>query len=77
MVRERLKGILASELDLPVDRVPEDASAETLEAWDSLGHMKVIMAVEQEWGVRFATAEIPTLNSIEKLAAALDGKGVR
>jgi acyl carrier protein len=77
MLRERLRTIIAAELDLPEGSVPIDASAETLEQWDSLGHMKVIMAVEQELGVRFATAEIPGLASIDKLAAALAEKGAR
>jgi acyl carrier protein len=77
MLRERLRTIIAAELDLPEGNVPIDASAETLEQWDSLGHMKVIMAVEQELGVRFATAEIPKLASIDKLAAALAEKGAR
>lgn len=77
MLREQLRAIIARELDLPEGSVAADASAEKLEAWDSLGHMKLIMAVEQELGVRFATAEIPGLSSVEKLAAALGEKGVR
>lgn len=76
MLKSRLQAIIAQELELPPAEVPEDASAETLQTWDSLGHMKLIMAIEQELGVRFATAEIPELSSIPKLAAALEKKGI-
>ncbi len=75
MVSERVRALIASELEIPLDVVPANASAETLEAWDSLGHMKVIMSIEQEFGVRFQTGEIPMLNSVEKLSAALKERG--
>lgn len=77
MLTEKLRAIIARELELPEGSVAADASAEALEAWDSLGHMKLIMAVEQEFSVRFATAEIPALTSVGKLVAALGEKGVR
>lgn len=77
MLKTRLTAIIAQELELAPAEVPEDASAETLQAWDSLGHMKLVMAIEQELGVRFATAEIPELTSVPKLVAALEKKGIR
>lgn len=74
-MRERLRTIIATELDIPEAEIPLDASAETLTAWDSLGHMRIVVAIEDALGVRFATAEIPALTSIDKLVAALEAKG--
>jgi acyl carrier protein len=76
MLRDRLRTIIAAELDVSVDAVPLDASADTFQAWDSLGHMRIIVAIEEQLAVRFTTAEIPDLNSIEKLVAALAKKGI-
>lgn len=75
MLRERLRTIIATELDLPEVDVPLGASAETLPAWDSLGHMRIVVAVEDALGVRFATGEIPELTSIDRLVAAIEAKG--
>lgn len=75
MLPDRLRTIIATELDLPEAEIPLDASAETLQAWDSLGHMRIVMAIEDALGVRFATAEISELTSIAKLAAAIEAKG--
>ena len=36
-------------------------SATDVEGWDSLMHINVIIAVEKEFGVKFATAEISNL----------------
>lgn len=70
-MRDRLRSIIAAELDVPLDSVPLDASAETFQPWDSLGHMRIVVAVEEQLAVRFTTAEIPELTSIAKLVAAL------
>ena len=41
--------------------VTPETSAEDVEGWDSLMHINVVVAVEKEFGVRFATAEISEL----------------
>lgn len=74
-MRDRLRSIIATELDLPEAEVPLDASAESLAAWDSLGHLRIVVAIEDAFGVKFATAEIPHLTSLDKLATALEANG--
>lgn len=76
MPRERIRKIIANELDVPVETVASDSSADTFAAWDSLGHMKIILAIEEQFAIRFVTAEIAELNSIDKLVAALGKKGI-
>ena len=75
--REGLRKLVADTLQLPLADVPSDASSETLEAWDSLRHLDIILAVESVANIKFATAEIVELTSLEKLEAALDGRGLK
>jgi acyl carrier protein len=70
-MRDRLRSIIAAELEVPLDTVPTDAGAETFQPWDSLGQMRIVVAIEEQLGVRFATAEIAELTSIDKLLGAL------
>ena len=60
-MRDRLRSIIATELEVPLDTVPADATAETFQPWDSLGQMRIVVAIEEQLGVRFATAEIAEL----------------
>ena len=39
----------------------DSMTAHDLEGWDSLAHINLIIAVESELGIRFATAEISAL----------------
>lgn len=41
--------------------ITRTTSAEDVEGWDSLMHINLIVAVEQAFGIRFATAEISNL----------------
>jgi len=73
--REFLRKLVADALQLPLDEVPSDASSDTLEAWDSLRHLDIIMAVESATHITFSTAEVVELTSLEKLERALTQHG--
>jgi len=50
-VRERLKEVFALVFRLDKDAVGPDASTETIEGWDSLQHLTLILTIEEEFGV--------------------------
>ena len=55
-MQQRIKEIMARVFDTPVDAIPDDASFSLVKGWDSLGHIALMMAIEQELGVAL-TAE--------------------
>ena len=73
-VSERVRGILAALLNLPSDRVPLDGSRETLEEWDSLKHMHLVLALEEEFGIEFDDEDVSNLATVADLARAIEGK---
>lgn len=66
-----VRTTLAEVLDLPFDQVRPDASMSTLEPWDSLAHMRLIVLLEQETDCRFADDEIAALASVNDIAEVL------
>lgn len=44
--------------DVPLKNLGENTSPETLEAWDSFNHMKLIVALEEEFDVQFEGEDI-------------------
>lgn len=48
------------------------ASRQTLPAWDSLKHIEILFAVEDRLDVRFDEAELPALESIDAIVAAVE-----
>jgi acyl carrier protein len=67
-IREKVKRIMAATFHVPTADIPNDASPEKLAAWDSLGHIELMLALEMEFGVSLPTEsiiELVTLDAIE------------
>lgn len=72
MVSERLKRVILKELELDEWDIAEATTAPEVPGWDSLSHVRIICAVENEYRVRFKTAEILQLKTIGQLQALVD-----
>jgi acyl carrier protein len=60
-MRERLQLVFRQVFDDDSIVLRDENSAADFEDWDSLQHINLIVAVEKELGIRFATAEISQL----------------
>lgn len=49
-------------------------TADDIDAWDSLSHMNLIMAVELKFKVRFALGELQALKNVGELADLVEKK---
>ena len=49
--------------------------AADVDGWDSLAHVRVILAVEKAFGVKFKAAEVNSFKNVGDLAAAIAAKG--
>jgi hypothetical protein len=50
MTSAELKAVIARALEVDISKIHDDSSAETLEAWDSLGHINIVVALDQALG---------------------------
>ncbi|MBF0465913.1 MAG: acyl carrier protein [Nitrospirae bacterium] len=65
-MKERIKQILASVFGIDPSDINDDSSPENIEEWDSLKHMNMILALEEEFQIRFTNEEV-----IELISCAL------
>jgi acyl carrier protein len=70
MVNELLETIAEA---LELESVGPEAKAGEPEQWDSLGHLRIILAVEERFKVRFKTDQLATLDSVAALWDAING----
>jgi acyl carrier protein len=73
-VLERVRELAADVLQLPLEQITPRASPETVAGWDSVQHLNLILALEQEFDLQFEPEEIDGLSSIDRIAAALTMK---
>lgn len=70
----RLTEVVRDELDDDDVVLAPRMEANQVEGWDSLAHVRIMIAVEQAFGTRFATSEITSLKDIGALVALVRSK---
>ena len=73
-MEQEIRNIMASVFRRDLSQIGEDASPDTIDTWDSLGHMKLIVALEDEFGVSFTDDEIPEMLNYKLVVATLRSK---
>lgn len=63
------RELLASALQVSVSEVPEDAAIGVTDRWDSLAHMRLIMALEEHLG---KTVDTDAMVAIEDISGIED-----
>jgi acyl carrier protein len=70
----RVTAIAADVLSVPESSLTEKSSPDNIETWDSLHHLSLVVALEQEFQVQFSPEEVEQLLSIELIMALIDEK---
>jgi acyl carrier protein len=74
---EQLRDVVASTLKVPASRITEATKNEDLAAsWDSLGHVNLMMALEQTFGVFLDVEDFPKLTSVPAILQYLTDHGI-
>ena len=71
---EKVRGITADVLEVPASQITPQSSPESIEAWDSVHHLNLILALEQEFAIQFEPEEIDQMNSVARILDVLEGK---
>ncbi len=68
---EQVQALLAEALQIPLQEVTPGLAFGDLPQWDSMGHMEVMMRLEEAFGVEINTENIAALTSIPAICAYL------
>jgi acyl carrier protein len=60
---DRLKGVVGAMLDIDPASVGPDTSTDTVDQWDSVRHMNLIIALEDAFGITIPDEEVASLTS--------------
>jgi acyl carrier protein len=70
----RVRQVAADLFDQPLSDVGPEASPRSLAAWDSMGHLNLVLALEQEFDVQFSSADLERIQSITTAAALVSAR---
>lgn len=73
-VLDQVEQIAADIFDVPVEEVTPESSPDSIEQWDSLQHLNLVLALEQCFALTFAPEEMEQMLNIESVAKLVQGK---
>jgi len=65
--KPRIRNVLSAVFGVPSAAVTDASSPDTVEGWDSLNHIHLILALEMEFGVSFEADQALALTSIPSI----------
>lgn len=71
MLTERIRSVMGAVFGVDPDSIDDNATPGRIEQWDSMRHMSLILALEDEFGVRFSDEEVSELMSFKLIELAL------
>jgi len=75
-VELRVKEMMGALFNMSSADIGPGTSVDNVESWDSLNHMKLVMALEEAYAVEFTELEVAELLSLELVMLTLLSKGV-
>jgi acyl carrier protein len=72
---EQVRNLIAGALQVPAEAVTPELSFGDLPQWDSMGHMEVMMQLEERYGMEVSTDTIAALTSVPAICDYLKENG--
>lgn len=75
-LNDRLHAVFVEALELPGDVDVDNLKYRDIQQWDSLGHMTLVAAIEDEFGVQLETEQVIDMSSFKVALDMLRSLGV-
>ena len=69
---EQVQNIASDIFGIPADKITAQSSPETIENWDSMQHLNLVLAIEEKFGVRLEPEDIEQMKNIGAVAALVE-----
>ena len=72
MISERIKQVMGVVFDISPDQINEDSSIDNIENWDSLKHLNLILALEEEFVISIPDEEVGNLVNFKLISIVIN-----
>ena len=71
-LNKQVRNILAEAIQVPIEMIAPNLEFGDLPQWDSLGHMELMMQLEEEYGIEINADTIAELVSIAEICTFIE-----
>jgi len=69
---QQVRSIASDIFGVPADKIGAESSPETIENWDSMQHLNLVLAIEEKFGVQLEPEDIEQMKNIGAVAALVE-----
>jgi acyl carrier protein len=73
-VFDQIRTMASDLFGVPVDQISAASSAQTLDNWDSIQHLNLVLAVEEKFGLQLSPEEIEQMKTVGDTAKLVESK---
>ncbi|MCC7495990.1 MAG: acyl carrier protein [Bryobacterales bacterium] len=73
---DQIRSIIADLFGIPLEQVLAETSPDTVDQWDSIQHLNLVLALEHAFNLQFTPEEMEQMLSVELIAALVEEKCV-
>jgi acyl carrier protein len=74
MVVEKVKAAFVSAFSVDPATFTVEMMPEDIQGWDSLGHLTLVTALQEQFGVEFEVNEVMEMDSVQKIVTICESK---
>ncbi len=71
-VLELVRNVASDIFGIPADKITAESSPETIERWDSVQHLNLVLALEEKVNVQFEPEDIEQMKNIGAVATLVE-----
>lgn len=75
-MEEKLRNAFQVAFEIGPDQFSEDLSPDGIPGWDSLGHLRLVNALQEQFGFEFEVEEIMAMENLAAIRSVLQARGV-
>jgi acyl carrier protein len=69
---EQVRNIASDIFGVPATKITAESSPETIENWESMQHLNLVLAIEEKFGVQLDPEDIEQMKNIGAVAALVE-----
>jgi acyl carrier protein len=71
---DQVRNIASDIFGIPAEKITAASSPQTVESWDSIQHLNLVLALEEKFNLQLSPEEIEDLKSIGDAAKLIESK---
>lgn len=73
-LEKKIEDVMKAVFEISVGEIDEESSIDNIDLWDSMGHIKLILSIEKDFGMQFNVDEVVEMTNYKRIREIIQDK---